>query len=123
MKCWFITKIFHVQLNFSIVNKLNFVIRQQIICLSALSMKFSTKDFPSRCDQICRELQILSHSPKKSQTENLIFCTVLSQEKDWNKNPKMILLSSPSTVLHHNEDPGCFIHNQISGGIFHLILL
>ena len=53
-------------------------------------MKFPTKDFLSKCDQICRELQILSHSPMKfpAATESLIFCTVSSQEKDWKKNKK-----------------------------------
>ena len=30
---WLITKIFHVQLNFAIANKLNFFIQQQIIRL------------------------------------------------------------------------------------------
>ena len=36
-------------------------------------MKFSVKDFFSKCDQIRRKLQILSHLLKKSLMENLIF--------------------------------------------------
>ena len=37
-------------------------------------MKFSAKDFFSKCDQICRKLRIWSHILKKSLMEN--FCAV-----------------------------------------------
>ena len=37
-------------------------------------MKFSIKDFFSKCDQIRRKLQIYSHLMKKSVMENFIFC-------------------------------------------------
>ena len=40
-------------------------------------MKFSIKDFFSKCDQILSFLWILSHLLKKSLTENFIFCAVL----------------------------------------------
>ena len=33
---------------------------------AAVKMKFSIKDFFSKCDQICRKLQIWSHLLKKS---------------------------------------------------------
>ena len=36
-------------------------------------MKFSVKDFFSKCDQIRRKLQIWSDLPKKSLMENFIF--------------------------------------------------
>ena len=39
-------------------------------------MKFSIKDFFSKCDQILRKLQILSHLLKKSLLKNFIFCEV-----------------------------------------------
>ena len=39
-------------------------------------MKFSIKDFFSKCDQIRRKLRIRSHLLKKSLMENLIFCAV-----------------------------------------------
>ena len=39
-------------------------------------MKFSIKDFVSKYDQICRKLQIWSHSLKKFLMENFIFCAV-----------------------------------------------
>ena len=40
-------------------------------------MKFSIKDFFSKCDQICSSLRILSHLLKKSLMENFIFSAVL----------------------------------------------
>ena len=39
-------------------------------------MKFSIKDFLSKCDQIRRKLQIWSQLLKESLMENFIFCTV-----------------------------------------------
>ena len=40
-------------------------------------MKFSIKDFFSKCDQIRSKLQIWSHLLKKSLMENFIFCAVV----------------------------------------------
>ena len=39
-------------------------------------MKFSIKDFFSKCDQIRRKLRIWSYLLKKSLMENFIFCAV-----------------------------------------------
>ena len=39
-------------------------------------MKFSIKDFFSKCDKIHSFLQIWSHLLKKSLMENFIFCVV-----------------------------------------------
>ena len=39
-------------------------------------MKFSIKDFFSKCDQIRRKLRNGSHLLKKSFMENFIFCAV-----------------------------------------------
>ena len=39
-------------------------------------MKFSIKDFVSKCDQIRSVLRIWSHLLKKSLMENFIFCVV-----------------------------------------------
>ena len=39
-------------------------------------MKFSIKDFLSKCDQIRRFLRIWSRLLKESLTENFIFCAV-----------------------------------------------
>ena len=39
-------------------------------------MKFSIKDFFSKCDQIRRELRVWSHLLKKFIMENFVFCAV-----------------------------------------------
>ena len=39
-------------------------------------IKFSIKDFLSKCDEICRKLRIWSHLLKKSLMENFIFCSM-----------------------------------------------
>ena len=44
---------------------------------TAQKLKFSIKDFFSKCDQIGRKLRIWSHLLKKSLMENFIFCVVL----------------------------------------------
>ena len=43
-------------------------------------MKFSIKDFFSKCDQIRRKLWIWSHLLKKSLMKNFIFCAVFVGE-------------------------------------------
>ena len=44
--------------------------------VNAQKMKFSIKDFFSKCDQIHSFLRIWSHSLKKFLMENFIFCAV-----------------------------------------------
>ena len=41
-------------------------------------MKFSIKDFFSKCDQIRRKLRVWSHLLEESLMENFIFCAVLA---------------------------------------------
>ena len=43
---------------------------------TAQTTKFFTKDFFSKCDQICSFLRIWSNLLKKSLIENSIFCAV-----------------------------------------------
>ena len=43
---------------------------------TAQNMKFSIKDFLSKCDQVRSLLQIWSHLLKKSLTEKIIFCAM-----------------------------------------------
>ena len=43
---------------------------------TAQKMKFSIKDFFSKCDEIQRKLRIWSHLLKKSWMENFIFCAM-----------------------------------------------
>ena len=44
--------------------------------IAVQKMKFSIKDFFSKCDQVRRKLRISSHLLKKSLMEILIFCAV-----------------------------------------------
>ena len=44
---------------------------------TAQKMKFSIKDFSSKCDQIRRKLRIWTHLLEKSLMENFTFCAVL----------------------------------------------
>ena len=46
---------------------------------TAQKMKFSIKDFFSKCDQIHRKLRIWSHLLKKSLMENFISCAVFDK--------------------------------------------
>ena len=48
---------------------------------TAQKMKFSIKDFFSKCDQVRRKLRIWSHLLKKSLMENFIFCAVVNMAK------------------------------------------
>ena len=48
---------------------------------TAQKMKFSIKDFFSKCDQIRRKLRIWSHLLKKSLMENFIFCAANLQKQ------------------------------------------
>ena len=47
-----------------------------VLLVTAQKIKFSIKDFFSKCDQIRRKLWIWSHLLKKSVMENLILCAV-----------------------------------------------
>ena len=49
---------------------------------TAQKMKFSSKDFFGKCDQICTILRIWSYLLKKSLMENFIFCAVMSNIYD-----------------------------------------
>ena len=54
---------------------------------AAQKMKFSIKDFSSKCDQIRSFLRIWSHLLKKSLIENFIFCALwLDKVHLWTKN-------------------------------------
>ena len=54
-----------------------FISKYPLIVYTAQKMKFSIKDFFSKCDQIREKLQTWSHLLKKSLMENLFFCVVL----------------------------------------------
>ena len=63
---------------FSIVRLLVFT--SELTLHTAQKMKFSIKDFFSKCDQIRNLLRIWSHLLKKSLMENFIFCAVTGAE-------------------------------------------
>ena len=46
---------------------------------TAQKMKFSIKDFFSKCAQIRKKLRVWSHLLRKSLMENFIFCAVLGE--------------------------------------------
>ena len=46
------------------------------VMINAQKMKFSIKDFSSKCDQIRSYLRIWSHYQEKSLMGNFIFCAV-----------------------------------------------
>ena len=46
---------------------------KMIVTVAAQKLKFSSNDFFSKCDEICRKLRIWSHLLKKSLMENFIF--------------------------------------------------
>ena len=61
---------------------------------NAQKMKFSLKDFFSKCDQMRRKLRIWSHLLKKSLMENLIFCALV-----FGKKSKLTTVAIGATLL------------------------
>ena len=55
-------------------------------------MKFSIKDFFSKCDKIRRKLRIWSHLQKKPSIEDYIFCAVLCQQDPFKNTHRLIYL-------------------------------
>ena len=53
-------------------NHLSIMSRKEKTNITAQKMKFSVKDFFSKCDQICKKLRIWSHLLKKSLLKNFI---------------------------------------------------
>ena len=65
------------------VNYSVYLVSKLLVLLNntAQNMKFSIKDFFSKCDQNRRKLRIWSHLLKKSVMENFIFCAVIHVSK------------------------------------------
>ena len=55
-------------------------------------MKFSIKEFFSKCDKIRRKLRIWSHLQKKPSIEDYIFCAVLYQQDPFKNTHRLIYL-------------------------------
>ena len=64
------------------------------IYVTAQKMKFSIKDFFSKCDEIRRKLWTWSHLLKKFLMKNLIFCAMFVQILIWDsaKHFRLVLL-------------------------------
>ena len=58
------------------------MIKKPALILTAQRMKFSIKDFFSKCDQIRSFLRMSPHLLKKTLMENFIFCVVSGTFKD-----------------------------------------
>ena len=80
--------------------------------ITAQKMKFSIKDFFSKCDQIRSSLWIWSHSLKKFLIENFIFCAVyvilcafypITQEQSLQQVTKQNLPCKRSSFLQHQQ--------------------
>ena len=70
------------QPNYSKLDSLSLEIVSEIFtsdteCTLHKKMKFSIKNFSSKCEQIRRKLRIWSHLLEKSLMENFIFCAVV----------------------------------------------
>ena len=68
-------------------------------------MKFSIKDFFSKCEQICSFLWICSHSLKKALVENFIFCAVHSTSKYFHTNFGTSRYAHSRYVIHYVRLP------------------
>ena len=79
-------------------------------------MRFSIKDFFSKCEQICSSLRIWSHLLKKSSMENFLFCVVdvLQKRCSWkfrNIHRKTLVLeclSNKFSSLKKDSNTGVF---------------
>ena len=69
--------------NISIINDQQVLVvhefnwKENIVITTAQKMKFSIKDFFSKCDQNRRKLRIWSHLWKKSLMENFTICAMI----------------------------------------------
>ena len=72
--------------------------------ITAQKVKFSIKDFFSKCGQIRRKLRFWSHILKKSLMENFIFCTVNHKHCNNNSEAELSYKDSayPAAILEKN---------------------
>ena len=67
-------------------------------------MKFSFKDFFSKCDQIHKKLRIWSHLQNKSLMENFIFCAVWSKKNSSVRKLWVVWLEIYQRDVFENEN-------------------
>ena len=68
-------------------------------------MKFSIKDFFSKCEQILRKLRICSNLLKKTLMENFIFCAVYVLKKHGEN------VDNPSVKIYVKKKKKNYIQN------------
>ena len=68
--------VYIVQIIYSTKKNVGFESRYDLSNVIAQNIKFSIKDFFSKCDQIPRKLRVWSYLLKKSLLENFIFWAV-----------------------------------------------
>ena len=76
-ECKSLTTKLRAQVNTKYIFRLSRSYRSPKQNFTAQKMKFSSKDFFSKCDQIRQKLRIWSHLLKMFLMENVIFCAVL----------------------------------------------
>ena len=85
---------------------------------TAQTMKFSTKDFSSKCDQIRNFLWIRSHLLKKSLMWNFIFCAVSCTLMIWLFKNHLLSASSWKSTYHTKDTLSEPIPRKVSASLF-----
>ena len=75
---------------------------------TAHKMKFSSMDFFSKCDQICKKLHISSYLLKKSLIENFIFCAAICRLE------VEIITIKITTTIEESVDSWQFFYQLVS---------
>ena len=91
-----------------------------ILICTAQKVKFFTKDFFSKFDQIRRKLRICSHLLKKSWMENFIFCRVMMQQvyvTSWgfliNWTPILFLIITELKIIKNMSRIPCQLSSEM----------
>ena len=70
-------KEYHINISLMVLSKAFEILNHFLFLANTVQkIKFSIKDFFSKCDQICSFLRTWSHLLKKFLVENFIFCAV-----------------------------------------------
>ena len=73
-----------------------------LTCIVAQKMKFSIKDFFSKCDQIRSFLRIWSHLLRQFLMENFIFCAVYASAKTQEREDYLNSANNRTYAYHMN---------------------
>ena len=72
------------------------------------ALKFSIKDFFSKCDQICSKLRIWSHLLKKFLMENFVFCVVYRKTARY----FFLVIQRFSCITQHIKEHSTFLKSN-----------